>query len=127
MIQCKRCKKQYIGYSISFPTRDPARGTSQLYLRFAWTSAFKQFFIIFKLPLSFFIFFPPLHNLLFSLLNFLFPPSQFYYFPFSFLNSLLLHNFKLFPPPLLLEFLPQQFLLFSLLNLPPPPPPPHLF
>ena len=31
------------GYSISL-TRDPARGTSQLYLSVAWTSAFKQFF-----------------------------------------------------------------------------------
>ena len=33
------------GYSISF-IRDPARGTSQLYLRVARTSAFKQFFLI---------------------------------------------------------------------------------
>ena len=32
------------GYSISL-IRDPARGTSQLYLLVAWTSAFKQFFI----------------------------------------------------------------------------------
>ena len=33
-----------LGYSISL-IRDPARGTSQLYLRVAWTSAFKQFFL----------------------------------------------------------------------------------
>ena len=33
------------GYSISL-IRDPARGTSQLYLRVAWTSAFKQFFLL---------------------------------------------------------------------------------
>ena len=33
------------GYSISLIIRDPARGTSQLYLRVAWTSAFKQFFL----------------------------------------------------------------------------------
>ena len=32
------------GYSISL-IRDPARGASQLYLRVAWTSAFKQFFL----------------------------------------------------------------------------------
>ena len=32
------------GYSISL-IRDPAGGTSQLYLRVAWTSAFKQFFL----------------------------------------------------------------------------------
>ena len=38
------------GYSISI-IRDPARGTSQLYLRVAWTSVFKQFFILAtKLP-----------------------------------------------------------------------------
>ena len=137
--------------------RDPARGTSQLYLRVAWTSAFKQFFIIFNLHLPFFIFsFPPLHNFVISPLNFLFPRAQFYHFPSStillfflllinfflfppsqfyylipssFLNSLLLYNSKFFQPPLLLEFLPPQFLLFSLLNLDfhPPPPPPHLF
>ena len=35
------------GYSMSL-IRDPARGTSQLYLRVAWTSAFKQFFLHFK-------------------------------------------------------------------------------
>ena len=39
------------GYSISLIIRDPARGTSQLYLRVAWTSAFKQFFLF-----SFFVF-----------------------------------------------------------------------
>ena len=33
------------GYSISLIIRDPARGTSQLYLRVAWTYAFKQFFL----------------------------------------------------------------------------------
>ena len=33
-----------LGYSISL-IRDPARGTSKLYLRVAWTSAFKQFFL----------------------------------------------------------------------------------
>jgi len=32
------------GYSISL-IRDPARGTSQLNLRVAWTSAFKQLFL----------------------------------------------------------------------------------
>ena len=32
------------GYSISL-IKDPAGGTSQLYLRVAWTSAFKQFFL----------------------------------------------------------------------------------
>ena len=32
------------GFSI-FLIRDPPRGTSQLYLRVAWTSAFKQFFL----------------------------------------------------------------------------------
>ena len=31
------------GYSISLIIRDPARGTSQFYLRVAWTFAFKQF------------------------------------------------------------------------------------
>ena len=103
----------------------------------------------FNLPLSFFIFyFPPLHNfvifppqffipsctiLLFSLLLINFFYSLLHNFviliPSSFVNSLVLYNSKLFPPPLLLEFLPPQFLLFSLLNLdfPPPPPPPHLF
>ena len=34
-----------LGYSISL-IRDPARGTSQLYLCVAWTSAFKQFFFL---------------------------------------------------------------------------------
>ena len=65
---------------------------------------------------------------------------QFYYFPSSFLNSLLLHNFNLSPPPphswipsfsiwlfslpILFYFpLPPQFFLFSLLNLAFPPPP----
>ena len=108
-----------------------------------------HFFIIFNLPLSFFIFyFPPLHNFLIFPPQFLIPSCtillfsllliNFFYsllhnfiilFPSSFLNSLLLYNSKFFPPPLLLEFLPPQFLLFSLFNLdfPPPPPPPHLF
>ena len=36
------------GYSISL-IRDPARGTSQFYLRVAWTFAFKQFFLILHL------------------------------------------------------------------------------
>ena len=108
-----------------------------------------HFFIIFNLPLSFFVFyFPPLHNfvifppqffipsctiLLFSLLLINFFYSLLHNFiiliPSSFLNSLLLYNSKFFPPPLLLEFLSPQFLLFSLFNLdfPPPPLPPHLF
>ena len=34
-----------LGYSISL-IRDPARGTSQLYLCVTWTSAFKQFFFL---------------------------------------------------------------------------------
>ena len=96
----------------------------------------------------FIFYFPPLHNfvifpphffipsctiLLFSLLLMNFFYSLLHNFiiliPSSFLNSLLLYNSKFFPPPLLLEFLPPQFLLFSLFNLdfPPPPPPPHLF
>ena len=33
------------GHSISLIIRDPARGTSQLYLLVAWTFAFKQFFL----------------------------------------------------------------------------------
>jgi len=33
------------GYSISL-VRDPARGTSQFYLRVAWTSVFEQFFVV---------------------------------------------------------------------------------
>ena len=56
---------------------------------------------------------------------FLFPPPQFYYFPFLFLNSVPLHNINLSPPPP-----PSQLLLYSLLNLDFPPalrPPPHLF
>ena len=40
-----------------------------------------------------------LHNFnIFLSSIFLFPPPQFYYFPSSFLNSLLFHNFDLFPP-----------------------------
>ena len=39
------------GYSILL-IRDPARGTSQLYLRVAWTSAFKQFLLFYANPLS---------------------------------------------------------------------------
>ena len=55
---CNRCRNRPVlysvlfyftlqvtsGYSISL-IRDPARGTSQFYLRVAWTSAFKQFFL----------------------------------------------------------------------------------
>ena len=69
---------------------------------------------------------------------------QFYYFLSSFLNSLLLHNFNLSPPPphswipsfsiwlfslpILFYFpLPPQFFLFSLLNLAFPPPPQFLY
>ena len=37
------------GYSISL-IRDPARGTSQLYLRVAWTSAFKHVHILISSP-----------------------------------------------------------------------------
>ena len=33
------------GYSISL-IRDPERGTSQFYLRVAWTSAFKRLFLV---------------------------------------------------------------------------------
>ena len=39
------------GYSIPLIS-DPARGTSQLYLRLTWTSAFKQFLLFYGSPLS---------------------------------------------------------------------------
>ena len=37
-----------VWHSIS-SIRDRARGTSQLYLRVAWTSAFKQFFLFYSI------------------------------------------------------------------------------
>ena len=49
------------GHSISL-IRDPARGTSQLYLSVVWTSAFKKFFQSTTLPS------PPLHSKLGCLL-----------------------------------------------------------
>ena len=54
-----------------------------------------------------------------SLLNFLFPPLQFYYFPFSFLNSVL-HNFNIFPQFFILSY---TILIFSLTFIIFPPPP----
>ena len=88
-------------------------------------------------PLPFHFYFSPLPQFYYFpssiFLFLLFPPPVVllviqYYFRSSFLNSLLLYNFDVFPSPPRSCFPPPQFLLFSLLNLDfPAPPPPHLF
>ena len=98
-------------------------GKSCILMKGKANSFFCSLQTMFYLPLPFsFLFSLLLHNFPSSM--FLFPLPLFYYFPSSFLNSLPLHNISLSsPPPQSFFSPPSQFLLFSLLNLDFPPPP----